>query len=297
MVHKFTVEFPERIWEDLRDKKGPGSIKDFLIKLIEKEFELRKIKAFILAGGEGARLKPLTETIPKAMIPVGYKPLLEHNLELISKSGITDVILLIGKLGNRIMKHFGQKWNDLNLSYVSETSNLDTAGAIYNARNLISDTFIVMHSDILTDINLNNIINYHQKKRKNCIVTLCGISVEDYYQSMGKTTDKGLFSDYGVFYIDDYSSSIVTKFEEIPTKTQKSGFINTGIYVFEPEIIEYLSDAEGKSISDNILPRLITERKAQAYLCPKSVFWIDVAHPDRWSKAWDVLFSGAFKIQ
>ncbi len=296
MVHKFTVEFPERIWDAVRDKKGPGSIKDFLIKLIEKEFELRKIKTFILAGGEGARLKPLTETIPKAMIPVGYKPLLEYNLELISKSGITDVILLIGKLGNRIMKYFGQSWNDLNLSYVSETTNLDTAGAIYNARNLVSDTFVVMHSDILTDINLSSIIEYHKKHKKDHLVTLCGIGVNDYYQSMGKATDKGLFSDFGVFYVEDFTPHIVTKFEEIPTKTQQNSFINTGIYVFEPEIIEYLSDANGKSISGDILPEIITEKKAKAYLCPKNAFWIDVAHPDRWSKAWDVLFSGAFKI-
>ncbi len=296
MVHKFTVEFPERIWNAIREKKGPGSIKDFLIKLIEKEFELRKIKTLILAGGEGARLKPLTETIPKAMIPVGYKPLLEYNLELISKSGVNDVILLIGKLGNRIMKHFGQNWKDLNLSYVSETTNLDTAGAIYNARNLISDTFVVMHSDILTDINLSSIMEYHKKHRKNHIATICGIGVNDYYQSMGKTTDKGLFSDYGVFYVDDFTSNLVIRFEETPTKTQQSGFINTGIYVFEPEILDYLSDSEGKSISGDILPILIGEKKVKAYLCPKNAFWIDVAHPDRWSKAWDVLFSGAFKI-
>lgn len=296
MVHKFTVEFPERIWDAIREKKGPGSIKDFLIKLIEREFELRKIKTFILAGGEGARLKPLTETIPKAMIPVGYKPLLEYNLELISKSGISDVILLIGKLGNRIMKHFGQSWNDLNLSYVSETANLDTAGAIFNARNLISDTFVVMHSDILTDINLSSIIEYHKKHKKKYVATLCGIGVGDYYQSMGKATDKGLFSDYGVFYVDDFTSNVVTKFEEIPTKTQQSGFINTGIYVFEPEIIDYFFNAQGKSLSGDIIPKAIAEEKVKAYLCPKNAFWIDVAHPDRWSKAWDVIFSGAFRL-
>lgn len=296
MVHKFTVEFPERIWDAIREKKGPGSIKDFLIKLIEKELEIRKIKAFILAGGEGARLKPLTEAIPKAMIPVGYKPLLEYNLELISNSGITDVILLIGKLGNRIMRYFGQSWGELNLSYVSETTNLDTAGAIYNARNLVSDTFIVMHSDILTDINLGSIIEYHKKHSKKKIATLCGIGVNDYNQSMGKTTDKGLFSDYGVFYVDDLTNGLVTKFEETPTKAQLSGFINTGIYVFEPEIIDYLSNAKGKSISGDVLPVLIEEKNVGAYLCPKNVFWIDVAHPDRWSKAWDVLFSGAFKF-
>lgn len=296
MVHKFTVEFPERIWNAIREKKGPSSIKDFLIKLIEKEFELRKAKILILAGGEGAKLKPLTETIPKAMIPVGYKPLLEYNLELISKSGITDVVLLIGKLGDRIMKHFGQNWNDLNLSYISESTNLDTAGAIYNARNLISETFVVMHSDILTDINLSSIIEYHKKHRKTHLATICGVSVSNYFQSMGKTTLKGLFADYGVFYVDNYINNLVTKFEETPTKTQQDGFINTGIYVFEPGIMDYLSNSEGKSISSDILPILIEAKNVKAFLCPKNVFWIDVAHPDRWSKAWDVFFSGAFEI-
>lgn len=296
MVHKFTVEFPERIWNAIREKKGPGSIKDFLIKLIEKEFELRKIKALILAGGEGAMLKPLTEAIPKAMIPVGYKPLLEYNLELLAKSGITDIVLLIGKLGNQIMKHFGQKWNGLDISYVSETTALDTAGAIYNAKNLVSDTFIVMNSDILTDISLSNVIDYHKSHRKENLATICGISVNDYYQLMGKSNEKGLFSDYGVFYIDDLSSLQVTKFEEPPTKSQLSGYINTGIYVFEPEVMDYLIDSEGKSISSDIMPLLIKDKRMKAYICPKNVFWVDVAHPERWSKAWDVLFSGSIEI-
>jgi len=296
MVHKFTVEFPERIWNALKEKKGPGSIKDFLIRLIEKEFELRKIKAIILAGGEGARLKPLTESIPKAMIPVVYKPLLEYNLELIARSGITDVILLIGKLGSRIMKHFGQKWDGLDISYISEVSNLDTAGAVFNAKNLVSGTFIVMHSDILTNINLSNLIDYHKNHNQEFLATICGISVNDYYQLMGKSSEKGLFSDYGVFYVDDTSSCNVMKFEEIPTKSQQSGYINTGIYVFEPGIMDYLTDSEGKSISGDILPSLINDQQLKAYICPKNIFWIDVAHPVRWSKAWDALLSGAMEI-
>lgn len=296
MVHKFTVEFPERIWNTVKEKKGSGSIKDFLIRLIEKEFELRKIKAFILAGGEGARLKPITESIPKAMIPVGYKPLLEYNLDLIANSGITDVVLLIGKLGNRIMKHFGQNWNGLELSYVSEATNLDTAGAIYNAKNLISGTFIVMNSDILTNINLSNVIDYHKNQSNENIATICGISVSNYYQLMGKTSEKGLFTDYGVFYINDLSDCQVVKFEETPTKTQLDGYINTGIYIFEPQIIDYLIESEGKSISNDIIPLLIKDNQLKAYISPKNVFWIDVAHPERWSKAWDVLFSGAVEI-
>ena len=296
MVHKFTVEFPERIWNAVKEKKGSGSIKDFLIRLIEKEFELRKIKAFILAGGEGARLKPITESIPKAMIPVGYKPLLEYNLDLIANSGITDVVLLIGKLGNRIMKHFGQNWNGLELSYVSETTNLDTAGAIYNAKNLISGTFIVMNSDILTNINLSNVIDYHKKQKNEKIATICGIGVSSYYQLMGKTSEKGLFSDYGVFYVNDTSERQVMKFEETPTKTQLDGYINTGIYVFEPQIVDYLTESEGKSISNDIIPMLIKDKQLKGYIAPKNVFWIDVAHPERWSKAWDVLFSGAVEI-
>lgn len=295
MVHKFTVEFPEQIWKTIKEKKGSGSIKDFLINLIEKEFELRKIKALILAGGEGAKLKPLTESIPKAMIPVGYKPLLEHNLELIAKSGIRDVVLLIGKLGSRIMKHFGQKWDGLDINYVSESVALDTAGAIYNARNLVSDTFVVMNSDILTNIQLNSLIDFHRISDKKTIGTVCGISMENYNYIIGKESEKALFSDFGVFYIDDLSSPLVTKFEENPTKVSSSAYINTGIYVFEHEIMKYLVDSVGKSISRDILPTLIKEKELKAYICPKNTFWIDVAHPVRWSKAWDAFFTGSFK--
>lgn len=296
MVHKFTVEFPERIWKAIKDKKSQGSIKDFLIYLIEKEFELRKIKTLILAGGEGAELKPLTESIPKAMIPVGYKPLLEYNLELIANSGITDVVLLIGKLGNRIMKHFGQEWNGLDISYVSETTSLDTAGAIYNARNLVSDTFVVMNSDILTNINLSSVIDFHKTHKKDYIATICGINLEHYYQLMGKTTNRALFSDYGVFYIGDSLHNPVIKFEENAAKPPTGSYINTGIYVFEPEVLDYLVDSAGKSISGDILPLLIKNQLLNAYICQKNVFWIDVAHPIRWSKAWEVLFSGSFEI-
>lgn len=296
MVHKFTVEFPEHIWKAIQEIKGSRSIKEFLINLIEKELKYRKVKAFILAGGEGARLKPLTEAVPKAMIPVGYKPLLEYNLELLSKNGITEVILLIGRLGNKIMQYFGQKWNDINISYVSETKMLDTAGALKNAQNLISDTFIVMNSDILTNMRIADAIEFHNKHKHECIATICGIKVTNYQKIIGESGKKGLYADYGVFYIDDEGTRNVIKFEENPSKTRELGYINTGIYIFEPQIVEYLDDAEGKSISADIIPLLIRDKKIKGYESPSSVFWIDVAHPERWSKSWEVLFSGAIKL-
>lgn len=296
MVHKFTVEFPEKIWKAIQENKGSRSIKEFLINLIEKELKFRKVKAFILAGGEGARLKPLTEAIPKAMIPVGYKPLLEYNLELLSKNGITDVVLLIGRLGNKIMQYFGQHWNDVRISYVSETRKLDTAGALQNAQNLFSDTFIVMNSDILTNMRIAEAIEFHNKHKDECIATICGLKVPDYYKIVGKSDEKGLYADYGVFYIDDEKTRNVIKFEETPSKAQRIGYINTGIYIFEPSITEYLDNSEGKSISGDIIPKLIRDKQIKAYVSPSSVFWIDVAHPERWSKAWEVLFSGAIEF-
>ncbi len=298
MVHKFTVEFPETIWQAIQEKKGKSTIKDFLIRLIEKELEISKIKVFILAGGEGARLKPLTESIPKAMIPVSYKPLLEYNLELLEKSGISEVFLLIGHLGSRIMKYFGQQWNNINLSYISETTALDTAGAIDNVRNLISNTFIVMNSDILTNINILEIIKFHNKTKNVYPATICGIEFNNYFESLNKSNEKSYYEDFGVFQMesDDDGSMKITKFEEKPSKLPKTSYINTGIYIFEPEILSYLKDSKGKSISGDLLPKLIADRKLNAYICDKNTFWLDVAHPARWSKAWDELFSSAIEI-
>ncbi len=297
LVHKFTVEFPEDIWREIKEKKGPGSIKDFLIRLIRKEFELQKIKTFILAGGEGARLKPLTESIPKALIPVGYKPLLEHNIELLEKNGITDVILLIGKLGNRIMKYFGQKWNTVDISYVSESTLLDTAGAVENAKNLISNTFIVMNSDILTNVKISEIIQSHKQNKNECIATVCGINIDNYSQKIGNLEDKTMFSNYGIFEIEEYDGNRkrVVNFDEKLSKKQKEGYIDMGIYVFEPEILTYLKDSKEKSLSRDIIPLLIKQEKVNAFISPNNVYWIDVARPERWSKAWDALFSGAIE--
>ncbi|MHA1399167.1 MAG: nucleotidyltransferase family protein [Candidatus Heimdallarchaeaceae archaeon] len=296
-LHKYTVEFPLDIWRILQEKKGPGSIKDFLVYLIEKEFELRKIKAFILAGGEGARLKPLTESIPKAMIPVGYKPLLEYNLQLLAKHGISDVNLLIGKLGDRVMQYFGQSWNGIELNYVTESTMLDTAGALFNAKNLISGTFLVMNSDILTNIRITDLIEFHKRRRGDAIATVAGISLSHYQQKMmNKTKEKAVFNDYGVFQVEESDGHKIIRFDERPPKGQQDGYIDAGVYIFEPEIIEYLEDSEGKSLSRDIFPKLIKEQKLKLYPCEKSIHWIDVAHPIRWSIAWDLLISGAIEV-
>ncbi len=296
-IHKYTVEFPIDIWNLLQEKKGSGSIKDFLIQLIEKEFELRKIKAFILAGGEGARLKPLTESIPKAMIPVGYKPLLEYNIRLLAKYGITDVNLLVGKLGDRIMQYFGHGWNGVELNYITEPEMLDTAGALFNAKNLIKGTFLVMNSDILTNIRLSDLIDFHNRNKNKAIATVAVINIDHYQQQMlNKAKDKAVFTDYGVFQVDEENEHKVLKFNEKPAKNQQSGYINTGIYVFEPEIINYLDDSKGKSLAKNIFPILIENDNLEIYTCDRGTQWIDVAHPVRWSIAWDLLISGTIDI-
>ena len=296
-LHKYTVEFPIDVWKILQEKRGSGSIKDFLVYLIEKEFSLRKVKAFILAGGEGARLKPLTESIPKAMIPVGYKPLLEYNLHLLMKNGITDVNLLVGKLGDRIMQYFGQKWTDITLNYVVEQSMLDTAGALYNARNLINETFLVMNADILTNIRISELIDFHKQNKKDFVGTVAGINLVDYQQKMNsKTKNKAVFNDFGVFQISNNKQTRILKYEERPAKGMQNGYIDAGIYIFEPEIIDCLHESEGKSLSKDIFPQLIKENKLQLYPCKQNIHWIDVAHPIRWSIAWELLISGAIEI-
>jgi NDP-sugar pyrophosphorylase family protein len=128
-------------------------------------------KAFILAGGKGTRLKPITHEIPKPLVPLHGKPILEHTFDLLKKYGIKDIIISIGFKGDKIKEYFGNgKKFGVSITYVEETEPLGTAGPLNLARHLLKDTFLMCNADELKNIDLHDMFAFH--KESGAIATI-----------------------------------------------------------------------------------------------------------------------------
>jgi mannose-1-phosphate guanylyltransferase/phosphomannomutase len=139
---------------------------------------MRIMKAIIMAGGEGTRLRPLTCNIPKPMMPIMDKPVMEYTVELLKKNGITDIGVTLQYLPDEITGYFGDgKDFGVNMRYFIEETPLGTAGSVKNAEAFLDDTFIVISGDALTDIDLSKAIAYHKKKQSMATLVLKEVPV------------------------------------------------------------------------------------------------------------------------
>jgi mannose-1-phosphate guanylyltransferase len=184
------------------------------------------MKAIILAGGLGTRLRPLTNETPKPLLPVGGKPIVEHAINNFKKYGITDIILSIGYKADKIKDYFGDgnKFG-VNISYCIEDEPLGTGGAIKKAAKDIHETYLAINGDNLADFNWKEIIGVH--KKNNAQVTLSLFPVEDVTQ----------------FGIARLEGDKILEFIEKPTVEEApSNLNNAGGYVIEPEALDILPE-------------------------------------------------------
>src|SRR3989440_8585393 len=131
------------------------------------------MKAVVMAGGEGSRLRPLTIRLPKPMVPIAEKQVMEHILNLLKRHGITDVIVTVQYLGSNIEDYFGNGSQfGMRIAYSREDVPLGTAGSVKNAEELLTEPFLVISGDALTDYNLTHIIKYNQEKKALATPTL-----------------------------------------------------------------------------------------------------------------------------
>ncbi len=231
------------------------------------------MKAFILCGGRGERLKPLTDNMPKPMVKVGGKPILEHQLDLLRKHGVDEAVLLVGWCGDQIEKYFGdgRKLNmHIEYSYEDPNNRLGTAGPIKAARDKIDGTFIMMNGDIISDTNISGIVAFHVGME--CLGTINMINMP---------------SPFGIIDLDgDY----ITRFREKPVLPFK---MNAGLYVIEAEVVDMMP-AVG-SIETDVFPQIAAAGK----LCgfdSTGIYWSDVGtHKDLEKVNKDVL-AGKFRL-
>jgi NDP-sugar pyrophosphorylase family protein len=210
-------------------------------------YEKKEAQVIILAGGLGTRLKPLTEKIPKPLVKINGKPFLEYKIKKIKDSGIENIILCVGYLGNLIERYFGDGKNfGVNIKYSYEEKLLGTAGAIKNAEKLIdSDTFIVMNGDTYLDINLGEFLSFH--RRKNSLVAIAVTSATNKLeQELIDVKNEQICN----FYKRD------TLEHKDYLKNNSNPLINAGVYVFNKEILSLIPPGIKVSLEQEIFPIL-----------------------------------------
>lgn len=240
------------------------------------------MKTMILAAGLGTRLRPLTESISKPMAPIVNKPVMEHILELLATHGLTKVIANLHWHAEAIRGYFkdGSLWN-IELSYSYEEELRGTAGGVKKAAGFLKgDTFLIISGDALTDLNLTNLIKFHQKK--GTIATIALTQVEDP-------------SDYGVVLIDEENQ--ITGFQEKPPRENAlSNLANSGIYVFEPEIFDLIPEGVFYDFGRDLFP-LLLEKKIPFCGYTHSDYWNDVGDLEMYQQGNFDALSGKVKVK
>ncbi|MCS7230329.1 MAG: sugar phosphate nucleotidyltransferase [Candidatus Kryptonium sp.] len=219
------------------------------------------MKAVIMAGGFGTRLRPLTMNIPKPMVPVVNIPIMHRIVTLLKKYGITDIIALVYYYPEVIMNYFKDgKDFGVNISYVRSEADYGTAGSVRNAADLIGDDeFVVISGDVLTDVDISKVINYHFDKKAKATIVLT--RVKNPLQ-------------YGIVIVKDTGE--ISRFLEKPSWGEVfSDTINTGIYILNPSVLEFVPYKQEFDFSKNLFPILL-DKKIPFYGFLTESYWRDI---------------------
>ncbi|MDO8497800.1 MAG: sugar phosphate nucleotidyltransferase [bacterium] len=225
-------------------------------------------KAVILAGGQGTKLRPYTYEIPTALLPVKGKLLLEHLLDKLREAGITEIILSIGHLGDKIKTHFGngEKYG-VSITYSEEVTPLQTGGALLKLKKLINkETFVVVHGDILTNISFRDLIEFHIKEGSIGTVALAAVNRPDMF---GQLTLQG--------------TKLTQFYQRRSGRDIKSYLVNCGIYIFEPTIFDHFPKNETMFNLEDIIESLIGQKKINGFVFEGQ--WFDVGNPQNYEQA------------
>jgi NDP-sugar pyrophosphorylase family protein len=235
--------------------------------LVRALVEKMPLKAFILAGGKGTRLRPITYEIPKPLVPLQGKPILEHVIDLLRAYEVRDIVISIGYLGEKIKEYFrDEKRFGVKITFVEEEQELGTGGPLRLAKHLLKDTFIMVNGDNLMSIDLYKMYQTHRENRATATIALT--TVDDP-------------SSYGVAVLE---GNKIIKFVEKPRKEDApSKLINTGLYILEPSVIDLISDGRMSFIEKDVFPQIAEKGELYGYVF--SGQWFDTGTPERYEKA------------
>jgi NDP-sugar pyrophosphorylase family protein len=242
------------------------------------------MKAMVFAAGLGQRLRPLTDNIPKAMVPVAGRPMIEYPLLLLRHYGIKEIIINLHHCGDKIAEHFGDGTTlGLKISYSREERLLDTGGGLLRARPFLDgETFFVINSDVLIDVSLRDLLAYHRKKKATATLVL---------------RPDARAEQYGV--IESDGDGRIHRFLSCRRLQPKPAISNvrmfTGVHVIEPKMFNYMDSQEPFGITRATYPKVLSSG-AHLYGFTYEGFWQDLGTLERIREAEEKLQSGAVKL-
>lgn len=236
--------------------------------------------AVVMAGGEGSRLRPLTLGRPKPMVPVVNKPCIEHIFTLLKAHGIHEVVVTLHYMAGVIQDYFGDGSDfGMKIHYALEETPLGTAGSVKNAQHLLQEPFLVISGDALTDIDLTAILEYHRQKRAMATLVLVRVANPLEYGVVITTPD-----------------GEIQRFLEKPSWGEVfSDTVNTGIYVIEPQALDYLPAGAVRDFSSDLFPAMLKQGDPMfGYIA--SGYWCDVGNLAEYMRASFELLEGKVRL-
>jgi mannose-1-phosphate guanylyltransferase len=227
------------------------------------------MKAVVLVGGEGTRLRPLTYTTPKSLLPIANQPFLERQLAWLERHGVDEVVLSLGYLPDAFKQHFPSgRCGGVRLSYAVEGKPLGTAGGIRYAAEGIEGRFVVCNGDVLTDLDLASMVRFHEASGAEATIALT--EVDDP-------------SAFGVVPTRD-NGEVVGFIEKPPRGLAPTNWINAGIYVLEPSLLARIPPRVNVSIERETFPRMV-ETRGSLFAFAGGGYWLDMGTPAKYLQA------------
>ncbi|MBI4092822.1 MAG: nucleotidyltransferase family protein [Candidatus Kerfeldbacteria bacterium] len=236
--------------------------------LVSKALAPKFHRAFVLAGGSGVKMRPFTYELPKAMIPVKGRPILEHTIERLRESDIKDIVILTGHLGEKIIEHFGDGHRfGVKIRYLEEKTVAGTAAPLRLASPMLkSQPFLLIYGDVLIDLDFNDLIEFHALTAG--LATIAVTSIDNP-------------SDYGVVRL--HGNQVVEFLQKPPRSRKLSHLIYTGVSVIEPKVLDLVPKRGESMLETDVFPRLARDGKLNGYLFEGQ--WFDIGTPEVYERA------------
>jgi dTDP-glucose pyrophosphorylase len=234
---------------------------------LKRKRSMLPLEAMIMAGGRGKRLRPMTDSLPKPMLKIGNKPIIEHNVDLLISYGIQKIYISLNYLGDQIMDYLGDGTRKgISIEYVWEKEPLGTAGALKLVGNFMTDHIILMNSDLYTDINIEDL--YLKFLAEEAVMGIASIPYT-------------INIPYAIF---DLEGDRIVSYKEKPNNTH---YANAGIYIFEKKYIDLIPGNTFFNIT-HFIDKLLLDKKKVVHN-PIIGYWIDIGSPDDYKKANEIM--------